>query len=331
MSSANASLRRETMAAHVALHDVSEPYDVSEKRSGRGPSRSGDSGRFRVAAIIEFLKPVTWFAPMWAFLCGAVSSGVPFTERPLALFGGVLLAGPFVCAASQAVNDWFDRHVDAINEPSRPIPSGRIPGRWGFYIAVFWSLVSLAVGALLGAVVFAATIVAIALAWAYSAPPFRLKMNGWWGNAAVGFSYEGIAWITGAAVMLGAAPGATILALAVLYSVGAHGIMTLNDFKAIDGDRRMGVRSLPAQLGERAAARLACWVMIVPQLIVVAMLARIGEHWHALAIAALIAGQGALMKRLLEDPRARAPWYNATGTTLYVLGMLIAAFAVRTI
>ena len=43
-----------------------------------------------------------------------------------------------VCATSQAVNDWFDRHVDAINEPNRPIPSGRIPGRWGLYIALIW-------------------------------------------------------------------------------------------------------------------------------------------------------------------------------------------------
>jgi chlorophyll synthase len=33
------------------------------------------------------------------------------------------------------------------------------------------------------------------------------------------------------------------------------------------------------------------------------------------------------MLRLLDDPRGRAPWYNATGTTLYVLGMLSTAFA----
>ena len=29
------------------------------------------------------------------------------------------------------------------------------------------------------------------------------------------------------------------------------------------------------------------------------------------------------MLRLLRDPRRHAPWYNATGTTLYVLGMLV--------
>ncbi|MCV5746148.1 UbiA family prenyltransferase, partial [Escherichia coli] len=84
----------------------------------------------------ELLKPITWFPPMWAFGCGVVASGLPAGERWQVVLLGVLLAGPLVCATSQAVNDWFDRHVDAINEPQRPIPSGRMPGHWGLYIAV---------------------------------------------------------------------------------------------------------------------------------------------------------------------------------------------------
>src|SRR5690349_8884999 len=91
------------------------------------------------------------------------------------------------------------------------------------------------------------------------APPFRLQQTGWFGNAAVGLSYEGLAWITGATVALGgSAPGPRIVGLALLYSIGAHGIMTLNDFKSIRGDRRLGIRSLPAQLGPLGAARVAC-------------------------------------------------------------------------
>ncbi len=289
------------------------------------PGRSHPS----LAAVGELMKPVTWFAPMWAFFCGVISSGQALSDRWPYVLGGVLLAGPLVCAASQAANDWYDRHVDAINEPGRPIPSGRVPGRWGFNIAVFWSGLSLVVGALLGPWAFAAAVVAIALGWAYSAPPFRFKENGWYGNTVCGFSYEGVAWFTGAAVMLGGAPGPAIIALAVLYSIGAHGIMTLNDFKAIDGDIRMGVRTLPVQLGPARAARLACAVMIAPQIIVLACLFFTGKPYHATIVAALIVAQVALMPRLLRDPEAHAPWYNATGVSLYVLGMLTSAFAVR--
>src|SRR3954468_10820186 len=127
-----------------------------------------------LSAVAELFKPITWFPPMWAFACGVVASGVPLEGRWLLALVGVALAGPFVCATSQAVNDWFDRHVDAINEPQRPIPSGRIPGRWGFYVACVWTAISLGVAATLGAWVFIAAVFGLVAAWAYSAPPLRL-------------------------------------------------------------------------------------------------------------------------------------------------------------
>jgi chlorophyll/bacteriochlorophyll a synthase len=280
-------------------------------------------------AVLELLKPVTWFAPMWAFGCGVVSSGVSIHDHWWTLVAGVALCGPLVCGTSQAANDWFDRHVDAINEPHRPIPSGRIPGQWGLGVAIVWTLLSLVVAASLGIWVFYASIVGLGAAWAYSAPPFRLKTNGWWGNSAVGLCYEGLPWFTAAAAMLAARPPTEIIWLALLYSIGAHGIMTLNDFKAVEGDKQMGIRSLPVQLGEAAAARLACVVMAVPQLVVVAMLVSWNRPVQAAIVAGSIALQALCMVRLLKDPKKYAPWYNATGVTLYVLGMLAAAFAVR--
>jgi chlorophyll synthase len=283
----------------------------------------------RPAAVLELLKPITWFAPMWAFACGIVSSGVSPLSRWTFVLAGVMLAGPFVCATSQAVNDWYDRHVDAINEPNRPIPSGRVPGQWGLYIACAWTLLSLIVAATLGQWVFAAAVLGLLLAWIYSAPPLRLKQNGWWGNSAVALCYEGLPWFTGAAVMAASLPDWRIIALALLYSIGAHGIMTLNDFKSVEGDARMGVASLPVQLGVDAAARLACLVMATPQMVVVGLLVAWGHPLHAAGVGALLIGQFALMRRLLADPRAQAPFYNATGTTLYVLGMLLSAFALR--
>ena len=281
------------------------------------------------AAVLELFKPITWFAPMWAFGCGVVSSGVDPTDRWPLLVLGILLAGPLLCATSQAANDWYDREVDAINEPNRPIPSGRIPGRWGLWIALLWSLLSLLVAALLGPWVLAPALLGLALAWAYSAPPFRLKRNGWWGNGAAALSYEGLPWLAGAAVMLAAPPGPEIVTLALLYSLGAHGIMTLNDFKAVEGDRAMGIGSLPARLGIERAAHLACLFMLLPQLLVATLLFAWDRSIHATIVAGLVLAQIFLMVRLLEQPRERAPWYNATGTSLYVLGMLVSALAVR--
>ncbi|BAL96680.1 chlorophyll synthase ChlG [Rubrivivax gelatinosus] len=283
-----------------------------------------------LSAVAELLKPITWFPPMWAFSCGVVASGQPITANWFLVFLGVLLAGPLVCATSQAVNDWFDRHVDAINEPNRPIPSGRIPGRWGLYIAIGWTALSLLVATQLGPWGFGAAVLGLILAWAYSAPPVRLKQNGWWGNAACGISYEGLAWVTGAAVMAGGAmPASHSLALALLYSLGAHGIMTLNDFKAIEGDKKMGVGSLPVRLGVDGAARTACLVMAVPQIIVIGMLVQWGAVWHATAIGALLVAQGVLMVWFMKDPVKRALFYSGFGVPLFVSGMMVSAFALR--
>jgi chlorophyll/bacteriochlorophyll a synthase len=285
----------------------------------------------KVSAVAELLKPITWFPPMWAFACGAVASGASVDGRLWLVGAGVLLAGPLVCATSQAVNDWFDRDVDAINEPQRPIPSGRMPGRWGLYVAVAWTLLSLLAALAIGPWVFAAAAFGLALAWAYSAPPLRLKNNGWWGNAACGLCYEGLAWITGAAVMAGGAPSLRSLILAALYSAGAHGIMTLNDFKSIEGDRRMGVGSLPVQLGTQRAAQVACVVMLVPQAAVVALLLDWGQPLHAAGVAGLIGVQMLMMRRFLAAPRERALWLSGLGVPLFVLGMLVAAFALRAV
>ncbi|MEM9814548.1 MAG: chlorophyll synthase ChlG [Pseudomonadota bacterium] len=279
------------------------------------------------AVVLELLKPVTWFPPMWAYMCGVVASGVPLSERWGMFALGVILAGPVVCGMSQAANDWCDRHVDAINEPDRPIPSGRMPGRWGLWIALAMSGGALLLGAALGAWGFGATVIAVALAWAYSAEPLRLKRSGIFGPGTVGLAYEGLPWITGAAVMTAAAPRAEVLVIALLYALGAHGIMTLNDFKALEGDRETGVRSLPVTLGPARAARVACAVMAIPQLVVILLLSVWGAPWHALAVAALLGLQALAMRRLLSDPKGRAPWYNGTGVLFYVLGMLVAALA----
>jgi chlorophyll synthase len=288
--------------------------------------------RPQLSTVAELLKPITWFPPMWAFACGVVSSSQSLSDNWGLILSGVLLTGPLVCATSQAVNDWFDRHVDAINEPNRPIPSGRMPGRWGLYISVLWTVLSLIWAWQLGPWGFAATGLGLLLAWAYSAPPIRLKANGWWGNFACALSYEGLAWVTGAAVMLGGAmPSESTIILAVLFSLGAHGIMTLNDFKSVAGDARMGVRSLPVQLGVVKAAWTACGFMLMSQWAVVALLFLWGCTNAALTVLTLSVTQIPIMSRFLQDPVKQALSLSAFGVPLFVTGMMVSAWSLRSL
>lgn len=275
--------------------------------------------------VVELSKPVTWFPPMWAFMCGVVSSGISISENWVFLAGGILLTGPLVCGTSQVINDYCDRDVDAINEPGRPIPSGRVPGNWPIWIALFGSAVSLALAAVLGVWVLLATCVALFFGWAYSSAPFRFKRSGWTGPLVCALSYEGLSWFTGASVMTAGLPSVQIIIVLLLYSIGAHGIMTLNDFKAVAGDAATGLRSLPVMLGIRRAVWVACGVMAVAQFAVIALLISEKLLTSAGIVAVLTLIQMALMVRLVGNPAKYAPWYNATGVTLYVLGMLAAA------
>lgn len=282
-------------------------------------------------AMLRLVKPVTWFPPMWAYICGVVSSGASPSDHWFLVTLGVILAGPIVCGMSQAANDWCDRHVDAINEPDRPIPSGLIPGRWGLRIALAMTVVGAALGYLLGPWGFGATLLAITAAWAYSAEPIRAKRSGWWGPGLCGLAYEALPWITGAAVLAAGAPSIEIIVVAVLYGLGAHGIMTLNDFKAIAGDRAMGLRSLPVTLGPNRAARVACWIMAVPQALVIALLAYLDKPIHALGVLVMLIIQLGAMRVLLRNPEGKTPWYQGMGILFYISGMMIAAVALRTV
>ncbi len=282
-------------------------------------------------AALKLIKPVTWFPPMLAYAIGCVSAGVSPSGQWGMVILGVLLAGPIVCGMSQAANDWCDRHVDAINEPHRGIPSGQIPGHWGLGIAWGMTVVALILGWQLGPWGFGATIVGVIAAWAYSAEPVRLKRSWFWGPGVCGLCYEGLPWFTGAAVLSAGAPSIYVVIAALLYSVGAHGIMTLNDFKALEGDRQMGLRSLPVVAGPERAAKIACAVMAAPQIAMVALLFTWDRPLHALGVMAVLGLQLLAMRKLLRDPKKYAPWYNGTGVLLYVSGMLITAFAIRTL
>ena len=295
------------------------------------PFANRETGAARInASLRTFAKPGTWFAPMWAMLVGCIASGnahwtFPSVGRVLL---GMLLAGPLLCAFSQVVNDWFDRDVDRINEPDRPTAANALAPRTVLAIAVALAAGALVLAAALGTTVLYLALGGFALALAYSAPPLRLKArNGWLANAACAFAYEGFAWVAGAAIFGRITAGT--LVLASLYSLGSHGLMTLNDFKSYAGDKRLGLRSLPVLLGLEGALRAAFAFIDVFQ---VAAIVYVLAHrmWLAGGIMALLfVVQLPMQRKLARDPKGLAPWYCASAIPPFVWGMLVAALAVR--
>ena len=282
------------------------------------------------ASLSSFAKPGTWFAPMWAIMVGAIAS--PHSGWNLAtivrVLAAMVMAGPLLCAFSQVVNDHFDRDVDRINEPLRPTAANQLGAGTIALVAAGLAACSLAIAFALGRTVGYVAIAGMLLALAYSAPPLRLKArDGWLANTACAFLYEGLAWIAGSAAFGTWTTGTTVLA--VLYSLGAHGLMTLNDFKSIDGDRALGLRSIPAVLGPKAAIVQAVTFIDVFQVLAIAYVATQRAWIAAAAMTVLLLVQIPMQRRLSTDPRGLAPWYCASAIPPFCWSMLAAALALR--
>lgn len=275
------------------------------------------------------MKPITWFGPMWAFLCGAIASGSTtwsFHNIGLVILG-MLMAGPILCGFSQVLNDYCDREIDAINEPHRLIPAGLVSPKQVFITIAVLLLLGLLLASYLGIGVAALVVVGMVLAVIYSAPPFRAKRNGWIGNTLVAISYEGLAWLAG---HLAFAPLTELSVLiAVFYSIGAHGIMSINDYKSITGDKAAGIRSIPVQYGPQRAAWLIIVTMNLAQVGVIAALWYAGLWLAALVIFGILLVQLPQQQKFLHQPVAYHLKFSAIGVSFYVWGMMVAAIGLR--
>jgi chlorophyll synthase len=275
---------------------------------------------------ITLMKPITWFAASWAFLCGAVASGaLTWSGDSLWRLGlGIIMAGPVLCGLSQIVNDYCDSEVDAINQPDRLIPAGLVSHRHVWILSSVLLIVGSFIALYLGRSVALYVSIGLFFAVAYSMKPMRAKRNGWIGNALVSFSYEGLAWLAGHAAFALISWQSALLAF--FYSIGAHGIMTVNDFKSIEGDSRMGIRSIPVMYGKQKAAWTVVLTMALSQIVVISLLLWWGNPIAAAVVGLLLLAQMVPFVRLVRDPSHKnAVFFNATAIMFFVWGMLVAA------
>ncbi|MBW4543456.1 MAG: chlorophyll synthase ChlG [Symplocastrum torsivum CPER-KK1] len=285
---------------------------------------------------LQLMKPITWIPLIWGVVCGAASSGgYSWTlEDILKAATCMLLSGPLMVGYTQTLNDFYDREIDAINEPYRPIPSGAISVRQ----VVTQILVLLIAGIGLSYILDRwvghefPTITCLALggaflAYIYSAPPLKLKKNGWLGNYALGASYIALPWWTGHALF--GDLNWTIVILTLFYSLAGLGIAVVNDFKSVEGDRQLGLQSLPVMFGIGAAAWICVLMIDVFQVGIAGYLIGIHQNLYAAILMLLIIPQITFQDMyFLRDPLKNDVKYQASAQPFLVLGMLVAGLAI---
>ncbi|KAF2306418.1 hypothetical protein GH714_017844 [Hevea brasiliensis] len=225
---------------------------------------------------LQLTKPVTWPPLVWGVICGAAASGnfqwnLEDVAKSIVC---MMMSGPFLTGYTQTLNDYYDREIDAINEPYRPIPSGAISeNEEGLAWLVYW-------------------------------------MYGWAGQALFGTLTP------------------DIIVLTLLYSIAGLGIAIVNDFKSIEGDRALGLQSLPVAFGAETAKWICVGAIDITQISVAGYLLGAGKPYYALALLALILPQIVFQfQYFLKDPVKYDVKYQASAQPFLVLGLLVTALA----
>uniref|UniRef100_A0A7S0QNV0 Chlorophyll synthase n=1 Tax=Pyramimonas obovata TaxID=1411642 RepID=A0A7S0QNV0_9CHLO len=311
--------------------------DVQQILGFRQTSATDELPKWRIQ--IQLMKPGTWVPVCWGVMCGAAASGnyhwiEAFPRDFLEALACVFLSGPCLTGFTQVINDWYDRDIDAINEPNRPIPSGRISGtdvavQASVLLIGGWAL-ALKLDQLRGHEF--PTLLTIALfgsfiSYIYSAPPLKLKANGWQGTYALGASYIALPWWAGQALFGELTPEVMVMTLA--YSIAGLGIAIVNDFKSIEGDTALGLKSLPVEFGVETAKWITVGTIDAFQLLIAAYLFNIGSEGYGTVLLALIIPQVyAQFRYFLVDPIKNDVKYQASAQPFLVFGILTTALAI---
>jgi chlorophyll/bacteriochlorophyll a synthase len=284
---------------------------------------------------LQLMKPITWIPLIWGVVCGAASGG-GYTWTPEDILRAVtcmLLSGPLMAGYTQTLNDFYDRELDAINEPYRPIPSGAISVPQVMTQIVVLLLAGIGVAYGLDQWVghefptlTCLTLFGAFLAYIYSAPPLKLKKNGWLGNYALGASYIALPWWAGHALF--GDLNWTIVILTLIYSLAGLGIAVVNDFKSVEGDRQLGLKSIPVMFGVGTAAWICVLMIDIFQAGIAGYLISIHQNLYAVILLLLIVPQITFQDMyFLRSPLENDVKYQASAQPFLVLGMLVAGLA----
>lgn len=285
-------------------------------------------------------RPARWLLPVAAMVAGALATGaVPISAVGLTrLLFGAVLCGPLVAGLSSVVNAIFDRDLDAVNHPERPLPSGALPlnvlvaqmGLMGMLMLFFAHLLDHGLGLSLsgrfgvgsrdGAGVFYATLTSSALAFAMNAPPLSLRRQTWASGLFNALSVIFLPWLVGMLLFAHLDSGAVLLGAGFTY--GAVGLFTLGTLGNVDAHRRVGLRTLAALLGPEMGLLIGSMLLLTALLAVAILL---GVHHPAPAVAIVLSAiaQFTVVWRGFRVQPGQPIWY-AISAGLFAFAMILA-------
>ncbi len=202
-----------------------------------------------------------------AGLAAVIGGGIAYSASPGEMSGIILLIPVFITVflitgAGNAINDYFDAGIDAVNRPDRPIPSGRLKKEYAYKFSMILFAGGVLTAYFIGTVPFLIALFNSLLLYLYA---FSLKRKVFVGNLSVSY-------LTGSTFLFGGAAYGLkgIEATSVLFFLSMLATLAREIVKAIEdmgGDMLDGAVTLPIRIGERPSAYIASAVGLIAVLL----------------------------------------------------------------
>lgn len=195
-----------------------------------------------------------------AGLAAVIGAAIAYSAAPgeLVWMGLIFITVFVITGAGNAINDYFDANIDAINRPDRPIPSGRISRRSAYIFSIGLFASGILISFLIGSpdsthIPFWIAIFNSFLLYLYAS---SLKRKVLVGNLSVSY-LTGSTFLFGGAAYGGKGIQVTLMLffLSMLATFAREIVKTIED---IEGDKLDGASTLPIMIGETRAAYVAC-------------------------------------------------------------------------
>ena len=207
-------------------------------------------GMGRLGGFVRIIRPVNALMLGLGVLVGVVITGGLTSMIPLFYLALAFVTGFTMTGSAMAVNDYYDREIDAVNEPGRPIPSGSVKPGEALALSAFLSIIGLAAAWVTSLECFGVALFAWLVMMVYSSWG---KRTGFPGNLMVSTCIA-LSFIYGGLLTSNTRSALLFSLLAFLSNTGREVTKGIVD---VEGDRKEGVRTLAVSLGPRIASYAA--------------------------------------------------------------------------
>ncbi len=213
-----------------------------------------------------FLELIRYRNCVMAGLAAVIGGGIAYSASSAAPGEIILLIPVFITVflitgAGNAINDYFDAGIDAVNRPDRPIPSGRLKKGSAYKFSISLFACGILTAYFIGIIPVLIALFNSLLLYFYA---FSLKKKVFVGNLSVSY-------LTGSTFLFGgAAYSKGIESILVLFFLSMLATLAREIVKAIEdmeGDRKDGAVTLPIRIGERPSAYIASAVGLIAVLL----------------------------------------------------------------